>query len=222
MTAEEDAGGLRILVADDHPLFRAALVHTLQAFTASGGALFEASSFASLVSTVTAQPELDLVLLDLNMPGAQGFSSLVYLRGERPALPVIVISSNDQPRTVSRAQEFGAAGFVPKSAPIAVLQNALRQVMAGGEWFPQDKATRSAEDAQFAEQLAQLTPQQFRVLMCIADGLLNKQIAYELGLAENTVKVHISAILRKLDCNSRTQAAVKVKALQPEGEGSGG
>ncbi|WP_428310785.1 LuxR C-terminal-related transcriptional regulator [Hydrocarboniphaga sp.] len=212
------AGGLRILVADDHPLFRAAVVHTLQPFIADGGALYEASSFASLASAVGEQAELDLVLLDLNMPGAQGFSSLVYLRGERPALPVIVISSNDHPRTVSRAQEFGAAGFVPKSAPVAVLQNALRQVMDGGEWFPQDKATRSPADAQLAGQLAQLTPQQFRVLMCIADGLLNKQIAYELGLAENTVKVHITAILRKLDCNSRTQAAVMVKALQPEGE----
>lgn len=213
-----DAANLRILVADDHPLFRAAVVHMLQAFVSDGGALFEASSFASLVTTVTEQSELDLVLLDLNMPGAQGFSSLVYLRGERPALPVIVISSNDHPRTVGRAQEFGAAGFVPKSAPVAVLQNALRQVMDGGEWFPQEKATRNQADAQLAEQLAQLTPQQFRVLMCIADGLLNKQIAYELGLAENTVKVHITAILRKLDCNSRTQAAVMVKALQPEGE----
>jgi DNA-binding NarL/FixJ family response regulator len=212
------SSGLRILVADDHPLFRAAVVHSLQAFIADGGALFEASSFASLVGAVTEQAELDLVLLDLNMPGAQGFSSLVYLRGERPALPVIVISSNDHPRTVSRAQAFGAAGFVPKSAPVAVLQHALRQVMDGGEWFPQDKATRNAADAQLAEKLAQLTPQQFRVLMCIADGLLNKQIAHELGLAENTVKVHITAILRKLDCNSRTQAAVMVKALQPEGE----
>jgi len=210
--------GLSMLVADDHPLFRAAVVHTLQAFTAGGGALFEASSFGSLVAVVIAQPDLDLVLLDLNMPGAQGFSSLVYLRGERPALPVIVISSNDHPRTVSRAQEFGAAGFVPKSAPISVLQNALRQVMEGGEWFPPDKAMRSADDARLAEQLAQLTPQQFRVLMGIADGLLNKQIAHELGLAENTVKVHITAILRKLECNSRTQAAVKVKALQPDAE----
>lgn len=216
----QTAGGLRILVADDHPLFRAAVVHSLQAFTAGGGALFEASSFASLVSTVTEQAELDLVLLDLNMPGAQGFSSLVYLRGERPALPVIVISSNDHPRTVGRAQEFGAAGFVPKSAPVAVLQNALSQVMDGGEWFPQDRAARSAADARLAEKLAQLTPQQFRVLMGIADGLLNKQIAHELGLAENTVKVHITAILRKLDCNSRTQAAVMVKALQPEGDGT--
>lgn len=214
-----ETAGLRILVADDHPLFRAAVLHALQSFTAEGGALYEASSFASLVAAVSEQPELDLVLLDLNMPGAQGFSSLVYLRGERPALPVIVISSNDHARTVGRAQEFGAAGFVPKSAPIPVLQHAVRQVMDGAEWFPEHKATRSADDARLAGQLAQLTPQQFRVLMCLADGLLNKQIAHELNLAENTVKVHVTAILRKLDCNSRTQAAVMVKALQPEAEG---
>lgn len=217
MTALDD-GTLRILVADDHPLFRAAIVHALQPFTGTGGSIAEASSFASLTAAVGADTSLDLVLLDLNMPGAQGFSSLVYLRGERPALPVIVISSNDHPRTIGRAQQFGAAAFVPKSAPPAVLQNALRAVMNGDEWFPPERAARSAEDAKLAEQLAQLTPQQFRVLMAMADGLLNKQIAHELGLAENTVKVHITAVLRKLDCYSRTQAAVKVKALQPEPE----
>lgn len=219
MTALDD-GALRIVVADDHPLFRAAIVHALQPFAGSGGSIVEASSFATLAAVVAADPELDLVLLDLNMPGAQGFSSLVYLRGERPALPVIVISSNDHPRTIGRAQQFGAAAFVPKSAPPAVLLNALRAVMNGDEWFPPQRAARDAEDAKLAEQLAQLTPQQFRVLMAMAEGLLNKQIAHELGLAENTVKVHITAVLRKLDCYSRTQAAVKVKALLPEPDDS--
>lgn len=219
MTALDD-GTLRIVVADDHPLFRAAIVHALAPFTADGGRIAEAASFASLTAAVAADPELDLVLLDLNMPGAQGFSSLVYLRGERPALPVIVISSNDHPRTIGRAQQFGAAAFVPKSAPPAVLLNALRAVMNGDEWFPPQRAARSAEDAKLAEQLAQLTPQQFRVLMAMAEGLLNKQIAHELGLAENTVKVHITAVLRKLDCYSRTQAAVKVKGLLPEPDDS--
>lgn len=207
---------LQILVADDHPLFRSAVVHALRPFVEGGGGILEASSFASLAAAVAEAPALDVVLLDLNMPGAQGFSSLVYLRGERPALPVVVISSNEHPRTISRAQQFGAAAFVPKSAPPAVLQQALREVMAGNEWFPPERAARSDEDARLAEQLAQLTPQQFRVLMAMADGLLNKQIAHQLGLAENTVKVHITAVLRKLDCYSRTQAAVKVKALQAQ------
>ncbi len=103
---------LRILIADDHPLVRSALVHALQGELESG-ATVEASSFATLIEAVAAHADLDLVLLDLNMPGAQGFSSLVYLRGERPELPVIVISSNDHPRTVRRAQQFGASGFIP-------------------------------------------------------------------------------------------------------------
>lgn len=206
---------LHLLVADDHPLFRAAVCHALRDIAADGTPI-EVASFAALADAVATQPRIDLVLLDLNMPGAQGFSSLVFLRGERPELPVIVISSNDHPRTVRRAQEFGASGFVSKSAPVEVMRQAVARVMEGGEWFEGAKAGRSADDARLAAQLAQLTPQQFRVLMCLADGLLNKQIAHDLHLAENTVKVHVTAVLRKLECHSRTQAAVKVKALLPE------
>jgi len=206
---------LRILIADDHPLVRSALAQAL-APLAGPQPVIEATSFASLTAAAAEHPDLDLALLDLNMPGAQGFSSLVFLRGERPELPVIVVSSNDHPRTVRRAQQFGAAGFVPKSAPLPTILQAASAVIDGGEWFPA-AAERSEEDAKLAARLAQLTPQQFRVLMCIADGLLNKQIAHELGMAENTVKVHVTAILRKLDCYSRTQAAMLVGNLQAEG-----
>jgi DNA-binding NarL/FixJ family response regulator len=207
---------LRIAIADDHPLMRAALGHALRELLTDGTAT-EAASFEQLRLAIEQHPQLDLVLLDLNMPGARGFSSLVWLRGERPALPVIVISSSDHPRTVRRAQQFGAAGFVSKSAPAEVLREAIAAVMDGGSWFPAEKAERSEEDAQLAARLAQLTPQQLRVLMAMAEGLLNKQIAHELGLAENTVKVHVTAILRKLGCYSRTQAAVMLKALEAEG-----
>lgn len=206
---------MKLLIADDHPLFRVAIGHALQELL-GGAAPVEASSLRTLEDAVRAHADLDLVLLDLHMPGARGFSSLVFLRGERPDLPVVVISSNDHPRTIRRAQQFGAAGFIPKSAPVAQMQAALRTVLDGGAWFPPLAAERSEEDAQLAARLAQLTPQQVRVLMCMADGLLNKQIAYELGLAENTVKVHVTAILRKLDCHSRTQAALLVKALEPD------
>jgi DNA-binding NarL/FixJ family response regulator len=176
----------------------------------------EAASLRALEETVRAHADIDLVLLDLNMPGANGFSSLVFLRGERPEVPVIVISSNDHPRTVRRARQFGAAGFVSKSAPVALMLEAVQTVLAGNEWFPEEAAETSEADAQLAAKLAQLTPQQVRVLMCMADGMLNKQIAYELGLAENTVKVHVTAILRKLECHSRTQAALLVRALEPD------
>ncbi|WP_425490771.1 response regulator [Luteimonas cellulosilyticus] len=206
-----------ILVADDHPLFRAAVLHALRD-SLGAIAVVEAASASALAAAVVAHPQIELVLLDLAMPGARGLSSLVHLRGERPEVPVVVISSNDHPRTVRRVQQFGAAGFISKSAPAESIGQAVATVLDGGTWFPPLTAERSEADAQLAVRLAQLTPQQFRVLLCLADGLLNKQIAHALGLAENTVKVHVTAILKKLDCHSRTQAAVLVKALEPDGE----
>ncbi|WP_420465304.1 LuxR C-terminal-related transcriptional regulator [Panacagrimonas sp.] len=206
---------MKLVIADDHPLFRAAILQTLSDFTGAVAPI-EVASVKMLEEAMQAHDDVDLVLLDLHMPGARGFSSLIYLRGERPELPVIVISSNDHPRTIRRAEQFGAAAFVPKSAPVEQILDAVGKVMAGDVWFPEAVAERSAEDDQLAQQLAQLTPQQVRVLMCLADGLLNKQIAHELGLAENTVKVHVTAILRKLGCYSRTQAAVLVRSLEPD------
>jgi DNA-binding NarL/FixJ family response regulator len=203
---------LTLLVADDHPMFRSAVVHALS-MTMSPLRVVEAASQSALEAMLTAEPSVDVVLLDLAMPGAIGFSSLLWLRAERPELPVIVISSNDRPRTVRRAQQFGAAGFVSKAAPVDELAQALRRVLDGGLWFGSTRAERSPDDATLAARLAQLTPQQFRVLLLLAEGLLNKQIAARLGLAENTVKIHVTAVLSKLECRSRTQAAVLVKSL---------
>lgn len=207
---------LTILVADDHPLFRAAVLHALREAMPQARVI-EAASAETLGQLLETHPDADMVLLDLTMPGAYGFSALLHVRGERPAVPVVVISSNEHPRVIRRAQQFGAAGFIPKSAPAETIGEAVAAVLDGGNWFPALTAERSEDDAQLAARLAQLTPQQFRVLLCMADGLLNKQIAYQLGLAENTVKVHVTAILKKLECHSRTQAAVLVKALEPEG-----
>lgn len=204
-----------ILVADDHPLFRAAVLHALRE-AMPGTQVVESASAPVLGQSLLDHPQADLVLLDLMMPGARGFSALLHVRGEHPQVPVVVISSNDHPRVIRRAQQFGAAGFIPKSAPAESIGEAVAAVLEGGTWFPPMAAERSDADAELAAKLARLTPQQFRVLMCLADGLLNKQIAHELGLAENTVKVHVTAILRKLECYSRTQAAVLVRALEPE------
>ena len=206
-----------LLVADDHPLFRAALIQVLHERFAPLQTL-EAASAATLGQALQDHPEVELVLLDLAMPGARGFSALLHVRGEYPQVPVVVISSNDHPRVIRRAQQFGAAGFIPKAAPAEDMGAAIRAVLDGGSWFPPMAAERSEADAALAAKLAQLTPQQFRVLLCLADGLLNKQIAHELGLAENTVKVHVTAILKKLECYSRTQAAVLVKSLETEPE----
>ncbi|MEH6418999.1 response regulator transcription factor [Pseudomonas sp. CGJS7] len=212
------SAALRILIADDHPMFRAALHYALSEI-APGAAIVEVASQSALEAAIASGDEFDLAMLDLMMPGAMGFSSLVYARGERPELPVVVISSNEHPRTIRRAQQFGASGFVPKSAPSSVLGEAVNAVLAGEVWFPAQKADRDEGDAQLADRLSQLTPQQMRVLLRLADGLLNKQIAYELSLAENTVKIHVTAILRKLGCHSRTQAAVLVKGLALEEDG---
>lgn len=206
----------KIIIADDHPLVCAALTHTLGAAMPSA-TILTAPSLSGLEAILAEHPDLDLALLDLHMPGARGFSALLLLRGQRPELPVIVISSNDHPRTIARAQQFGAAGFLPKSAPLAEVLAAIASVMAGGVCFPRHEATRSDADAKLAAKLAQLTPQQMRVLMCIADGLLNKQIAFELQLAENTVKVHVAAVLHKLGCHTRTHAALLAKGLEAEG-----
>ncbi|MFP5444136.1 MAG: LuxR C-terminal-related transcriptional regulator, partial [Betaproteobacteria bacterium] len=176
----------------------------------------EAASAATLGQALQDHPEVELVLLDLSMPGTRGFSALLHVRGEYPELPVVIISSNDHPRVIRRAQQFGAAGFIPKSAPADAMGDAIQAVLDGGSGFPPMAAERSEADAELAARLAQLTPQQFRVLLCLADGLLNKQIAAALGLAENTVKVHVTAILKKLACYSRTQAAVLVKSLETE------
>jgi DNA-binding NarL/FixJ family response regulator len=203
---------ITLVVADDHPMFRAAVSQALRSVV-EGARVVEAASQSSLETVLAAEATVDLVLLDLTMPGAMGFSSLIWLRGEYPDLPVIVISSNDHPRTVRRAQQFGAAGFVSKAAPADVLGQAVGEVLAGGSWFDAARAERSEQDAALAARLAQLTPQQFRVLMLLADGLLNKQIAASMGLAENTVKIHVTAVLSKLECRSRTQAAVLVKSL---------
>lgn len=206
-----------LLVADDHPLFRAAVLHVLHDSLPHYRTL-EAASAQSLGGVLQEHPEIELVLLDLSMPGARGFSSLLHVRGEYPDIPVVIISSNDHPRVIRRAQQFGAAGFIPKSSSAEDIGRAVHSVLDGGSWFPPMAAERSEADAELAARLAQLTPQQFRVLLCIADGLLNKQIAFELGLAENTVKVHVTAILKKLECYSRTQAAVLVKSLENETE----
>ena len=206
----------KIIIADDHPLVCAALTHTLRASMPSATVL-TAGSLSSVEAALAEHPDLDLALLDLHMPGARGFSALLLLRAQRPELPVIVISSNDHPRTIARAQQFGAAGFLPKSAPLADMLAAIASVMAGGTCFPRHDVTRTDDDAKLAAKLAQLTPQQMRVLMCIADGLLNKQIAHELHLAENTVKVHVAAVLHKLGCHTRTHAALLAKGLEAEG-----
>lgn len=200
----------RIVIADDHPLFRDALRLAI-AERFDGAEIAEAGSLDGVRAELESAPETDLVLLDLNMPGMHGFSGLLFLRAQFPAVPVVVISANEEPRVVRHALELGAAGYIAKSAAPGEIRGALAALLAGETWLPPGidlDDGESDEEMELAARLMSLTPQQVRVLMMLSDGLLNKQIAYDLGVSEATVKAHVSAILQKLGVGSRTQAVI--------------
>ncbi|MCO4322519.1 response regulator transcription factor [Aliidiomarina quisquiliarum] len=211
----------RAVIADDHPLFRAALKQALSE-TLSGDVL-EAESFPALQELLERERQIELVLLDLNMPGNQGLTGLTAVRNLFPDILVIIVSANESPDVIRRAMAFGASAYVPKSAPLPMIKEAVEIVLNGDNWLPehlrQTPANEpDAESEDFAYRLEQLTPQQFKVLSCIADGLLNKQIAWELQVQETTIKQHVSAILRKLGVINRTQAGVIFKDMLRAGE----
>ena len=205
-----------LLIADDHPLFREAL-HGLVAKLYPTTAIYEAESISSLYSLVEDRPNADLLLLDLNMPGAAGYSALVHLRAQHPQLPIVIISAHEDPTLIRRALDHGAMGFIPKSVESKTLSEALKEVLLGNPWLPENitltTAAISAEEKEAANLLQELTPQQFRVLQMVSTGQLNKQIAHELSVSEATIKTHMTAILRKLGATNRTQAVLIANQL---------
>jgi DNA-binding NarL/FixJ family response regulator len=204
-----------LLIADDHPLFREAL-RGVAARLLPDARIREAEDADALYALVEAEPDADLLLLDLNMPGARGFSSLVHLRAAHPQLPVVMVSAREEPETMRRALDHGAMGFIPKSSDAATLAAALQRVLDGERWAPESARSAPAtgeEERDVAARVRELTPQQFRVLQMLGEGLLNKQIGYELGVSEATVKAHMSAVLRKLGANNRTQAVLMAGRL---------
>ena len=204
----------RIIIVDDHPLFRAALRQTL-----SGGAdvvaVEEAGDLNALTAALEADRDCDLVLLDLNMPGGHGISGLLLLRAQYPEVPVMIISAVEDHKVIRRTFELGAAGYLPKSVGPADIRKAIDTVL-NGELSVPEGINLSGDDEQsaFVRRLATLTPQQIRVLMMLSDGLMNKQIAYELSISEATVKAHVSSILQKLDVDSRTQAVIAASKIE--------
>ncbi|MNE33823.1 Transcriptional regulatory protein DegU [compost metagenome] len=175
------------------------------------------ASIAELETRLAEKSDWDLVLLDLNMPGAYGFSGLVLLRGQYPQIPVVMVSAQEEAAVVVKSREFGASGFIPKSSSLEVIQEAVKKVLDGDIWWPPqafEKVDVSAEAKAASEGLASLTPQQFRVLTMVCEGLLNKQIAYELNVSEATIKAHVTAIFRKLGVRTRTQAALLLQQLE--------
>jgi DNA-binding NarL/FixJ family response regulator len=200
----------RLVIADDHPLFRGALGEAVAGLI-ERVEIAEAGTFEEMSKLLDDEDEVDLILLDLAMPGVRGFSGLIYLRAQYPSVPVVVVSANDDPAVIRRCLDFGASGFIPKTLGIEQMREAVMRVLGGGVWTPPDVDLAGDADAQTASlmaRLASLTPQQVRVLMMLSEGLLNKQIAYELSVSEATVKAHVSAILQKLGVESRTQAVI--------------
>ena len=208
---------MNVIIADDHPMVRTALRQAL-AGALPGVAIHESSTFDELASMLArANGEFDLILLDLNMPGMQAFVGLLTVLANWPTVPVMVVSASEDHGTVTRARECGASGFIPKSAPMETVVSAVRTVLDGGIWFgagtSAGKPVGAEQGGEIACRLATLTPQQMRVLQAILAGKLNKQIAGELDLAEQTVKGHVSQILKKLDLYSRTQVVIAVGPL---------
>jgi DNA-binding NarL/FixJ family response regulator len=200
----------RLVIADDHPLFRDALRQAVGSVLPSAK-IDEAGSFEELTALLDQDSDVDLVLLDLTMPGISGFSGLIYLRAQFPAIPVVIVSASDDGGTIRQSLDFGASGFIPKRFGVDTLRDAIMKVLDGDVWVPSDTDLSSATDPELVrlrDRLVTLTPQQVRVLMMLSEGLLNKQIAYELGVSEATIKAHVSAILQKLGVESRTQAVI--------------
>ncbi|SHF21603.1 two component transcriptional regulator, LuxR family [Microbulbifer donghaiensis] len=200
----------RLLIADDHPLYRDALATTLARHLPD----CELRQSEDLQSTLQQleNSTIDLLLLDLNMPGSEGFNGLAQIRSEFPAVPVVVVSGSDKNSVVQQAAGFGASGFLSKTAVPEEILQCIDSVLAGGQWFNAE-ALECAEESELAARLSRLTQQQLRIFQMIAQGLLNKQIAYELDITEPTVKSHVTAILRKLELRDRKQLIREAQSL---------
>jgi DNA-binding NarL/FixJ family response regulator len=211
-----DTTHYRFVIADDHPLFRGALREAVSGLF-EHVEIGEAGSFEDVAKLLESGGEVDLILLDLNMPGVRGFSGLMYLRAQYPSVPIVVVSANDDPTVIRRCMDLGTSGFIPKTLGIEEMRAAIKRVLEGGVWTPPDvdlSAGADTETANLMARLASLTPQQVRVLMMLSEGLLNKQIAYELSVSEATVKAHVSAILQKLGVEGRTQAVITAAKIE--------
>lgn len=207
-----------ILIIDDHPLFREALQSAVHVAYPEAEIL-EATTIAAGRDLIDRRRDVTLMLLDLSLPGVQGFEGLLELRTHYPRVPVLIVSAFEEPKIIQEAMVYGAAGFIPKSVRKPELAEAIRQVMRGLTYLPQGfepperQATGRLGQADLADRLALLTPQQLRVLQMLRQGKLNKQIAHELDVGETTVKAHVSEILRKLGVASRTQAVIEASKL---------
>lgn len=206
---------LRAAVVDDQPLFRLATSHVLADMLHERG-LLPLDSVEALDARALRAEQVNLVLLSINAPGTGGLAELARLHRDMPELSSLVLPAHGHPGIAEQARKIGASGCLPKTSSESTLRSAVRTVMSGGEWFRREERAAESKDTALALQMAELTPKQMRVLELVAKGLSNRQIGVELGAAENTVKCHVVAILSKLECRSRTQAALLMNASRVE------
>jgi len=208
---------ISLVIADDHPLFRSALNGALQA-EIKDIVIVESYDLDSTLQCLQNINDLDLLLLDLNMPGSGELYGLIRIRKDFPDVPVAVISGSEDSAMVAKVIDAGALGFIPKTSEPVMYVQAIHSILAGDIWLPEDLkievANQPKPDLSMQNKVAELTPQQYKVLCYLHEGLLNKQIAYELSISEATVKAHITAIFRKLGINNRTQAVLVASDLK--------
>ena len=205
----------KFLIADDHPLYREALISALRPLFENVD-IIQSDNLDSTLQALQQNSDFDLVLLDLNMPDCDSFYGLIRVSQDFPKVPVVVISASDSADVVSKVMSLGAKGFIPKATATQTIADALKQIMDGNKWLPEGMQTSIEQDTpviDIAKLVGELTPKQFQALKLLQNGLLNKQIAFDLNITEATVKAHISAVFRKLNVNNRTQAVVLLKNL---------
>jgi DNA-binding NarL/FixJ family response regulator len=203
--------GGAVLIADDHPLYRQALALAVQRVMPDAQVV-EAGTLAAASRAVGEAKDLALILLDLKMPGAVGYSGIALLHAERPSVPILVVSSAEGEAAAQEARAFGAIGFLRKDSDLSVIEAAIARALdAPGQPLPPQSPAQG--DEAIRQTVAGLTPTQLKVLLAVLEGQLNKQIAFNLGMSEATVKAHMTAIMRKLDVRNRTQAALVARSL---------
>jgi len=207
-----------VIIADDHPLFRDALQQAIEN-SIKGCKFVSAGNIDQLRCLMREMEPIEMVMLDLTMPGSSGFSGLISIRAEFPEIPLVVVSANENQSTIRKCIDLGASGFIPKSSGTEFIVEAVQTIQAGEIWLPQGinlEEEIPSEANELIQKVQSLTPQQMRVLSMLTEGLLNKQIAFELGVSEATVKAHVSAVLLKLGVDSRTQAVITMNKINSD------
>jgi len=216
MLSSNNSSDYHFHIADDHPLFRTALTQVIKVNFADAK-ITQSQDLSNTLEQLNQEKELDLLLLDLHMPGSMNLFGLVNIRERFPSVPVVIVSASEDQDTVNRAIGHGAIGYITKSLSQEMMSEAIKHVLNGSQWIP-DKYRQalhpiSEEEKSIATKVASLTPQQYRVLCLLKEGWLNKQIGFEMGVTEATIKAHITSIFKKLGVTNRVQALIELNKL---------